>query len=183
MKPSSTDTQEVEQHLGEQGAPEGMSSEQAADLAALRAAAAPVAQPGQVVEAEPERPDLGTEIAGAVTMAVALLGPIYPSLREIYTPETTQAAAGAVAAVCNKHGWLQGGMMGEYGEEITCLLIVGPLALATYKGVQADNAARAKTEPAKEGGELLDLSAPAAPAGPAPGEPVGQKTVTFGAPA
>lgn len=177
MKPSSTDTQEIEQHLGEPDAP---SAEQAADLAALRAAATPEAQPGALVEVEPAGPDLGTEIAGAVTMAVALLGPIYPSLKEIYTPETTQAAAGAVAAVCNKHGWLQGGMMGEYGEEITCLLIVGPLALATYKGVQADNAERAKTEPATEPGDLLDVAAPPAPAAPATGAPVGQKTVTFG---
>lgn len=173
MKPSSTDTQAIEQHLGEPDAP---SAEQAADLAALRAAAMPDAQPGALVQAEPAGPDLGTEIAGAVTMAVTILGPMFPSLREIYTPEATQAAAGAVAAVCNKHGWMQGGMMGQYGEEITCLLIVGPLAVATYKGVQADNAARAKADPMKEGGDPLEVAAPE----PAAGEPIGQKTVTFG---
>lgn len=177
MKPSSTDTQEIERDIEQAG--EGASSEQAADLAALQAAAMPDAAPGAPVAAEPAGPDLAQELAAAVTVAVAILGPIYPSLKEIYTEQATQSAAGAVAAVCNKHGWLQGGMMGKYGEEITCLLVVGPLAVATYKGIQADTAARERAKPATEPGDLLDLAQPAPE--PAPG--VGQKTVTFGAPA
>lgn len=173
MKPTNTETQQVERDI--QGA---ATDEQAADLAALMAAAgggAPGA-PATAAEPEPQGPDLAAEIAGAVTVAVATLGPIFPSLAGIYTPEVTQAAAQAVARVCEKHGWLQGGLMGKWGEEIACLAIVGPLAFQTYQGVRADLAARAPAkEPERIGG--VDLTAKA------PTETPGSKTVTFGAPA
>lgn len=135
MKPTNTETQQVERDI--QG--QGMASEQAADLARLQAAATDV-DAAAPVEAEPQRqgPDLAAEISGVITVAVQTLAPMFPSLRGIYTEETTQAAAGAVAAVCNKHGWLQGGMFGEYGEEIACLAVCGPLAFATMQGVRAD---------------------------------------------
>lgn len=168
MKPSNTETQEVERAI------EAQSSEQAADFAALQAMAGQ--EPGEEVEAQEQQApgvDLATEIAGLVQAAVGMLAPMFPSLPGIYTPEATQAASVAVAGVCNKHGWMQNGMMGRYGEEIACALIVGPLAFATYKGVQADIAARQPVE--RMGGP--DLSAPVPVAGPAP-----SKVVTFGAP-
>jgi hypothetical protein len=150
MKPSNTDTQEIEKQL---------SSEQGADLAALMKSAGEGAPaPGEPETApEPIRPDLQTEIAGLLKVAVATLGPLFPSIKDIYTDQTIGAASGAVAAVCEKRGWLQGGLMGEWAEEITALAVVGPLAFATYQGVKADIAAR---EPKKE-------SAPAALAAPA----------------
>lgn len=149
--------------------------EQAADLAALQATAASEAAPGAPGapgEAEAAGPDLAQEIAGLVSVAVATLGPLFPSLRETYTPEVTQAAAQAVAAVCRKHGWMQGGMMGEWGEEIACAAIVGPLAFQTYQGIQTDMAARA---PAKKPERIAgpDLSAEPPPT------TAGQKTVSF----
>ncbi|MEG2045804.1 MAG: hypothetical protein RR100_03045 [Comamonas sp.] len=150
------------------------SSEQAADFAALQAAAGP--EPGTEVENQEQQApqvDIAQEIAGLVQAAVGMLAPMFPSLPGIYTPEATQAASVAVAGVCNKHGWMQGGMMGRYGEEIACALIVGPIAFATYKGVQSDLAARQPVE--RIGGP--DLSAPVPVAGPAP-----SKVVTFGAP-
>lgn len=173
MKPTNTNTQEVERQIEGQGA---QSAEQAAELAALQAMAGPV--PGQE-ESEGEQevaavPDLAQEIAGLVQAAVGMLAPMFPSLPGIYTPEATQAAAAATAAVCNKHGWMQGGMMGRWGEEIGCALIVGPLAFATYHGVKADIAARQPAEPSRSGD--LNLSAPV-PTAPGTG-----KGVTFGAP-
>ncbi|QXZ10956.1 hypothetical protein KUF54_07115 [Comamonas sp. Y33R10-2] len=150
------------------------SSEQAADFAALQAAAGP--GPDEVAAEEQQeqgRHDLGAEIEGLLQMAVGMLAPMFPSLPGIYTPEATQAASAAVAGVCNKHGWMQGGMMGRYGEEIACALIVGPMAFATYKGVKGDIAARQPVE--RIGGP--DLSAPVPVSGPAP-----SKVVTFGAP-
>lgn len=170
MKPSSTDTQQVERDIATT-----TTSEQAADLAALAAAAndgAPGA-PATLAEQEPPRRDLAAEITGLVTAAVAALGPMFPSLKTIYTPETTQAAAGSIAAVCDKHGWLADGLGGKWGEEIACAFIVGPLAFATYQGVRADLAARA---PAKAP-ERLDGPNLAAQA---PTEVPGSKTVTFG---
>lgn len=168
MKPSNTETQEVERAI------EAQSSEQAADFAALQAMAGP--EPGAEVEAQEQQApqvDLAKEIAGLVQAAVGMLAPMFPSLPGIYTPEATQAASMAVAGVCNKHGWMQGGMMGRYGEEIACVMIVGPLAFATYQGVKSDIADRQPVE--RIGGP--DLSAPVPVAGPAP-----SKAVTFGAP-
>lgn len=173
MRPSSTTTQQVERDI-ERATP----SEQAADLAALQAAAnepAPGA-PATVPEQAEQGPDLAREITGLVTAAVAALGPMFPSLKGIYTPEVTQAAAQAVAAVCEKHGWMQGGLMGKWGEEIACVAIVGPLAFTTWQGIKADLAARAPAkEPERLGGVNLAAQAPT--------ETPGQKTVTFGAPA
>lgn len=150
------------------------SSEQAADFAALQAAAGP--GPDEVAAEEQQeqaRPDLAVEIAGLVQAAVGMLAPMFPSLPGIYTPEATQAASVAVAGVCHKHGWMQGGVMGRWGEEIACVAIVGPLAFATYQGVKSDIADRQPVE--RIGGP--DLSAPVPVAGPAP-----SKAVTFGAP-
>jgi hypothetical protein len=172
MKPSNTETQEVERAI-EAGAP---SSEQAADLARLHAMAGPA--PGEEAEeSQPEevaRPDLASEIEGIVMGAVAMMAPMFPSLPGIYTPQATAAASQAVAQVCHKHGWLQSGMMGRWGEEIACAAIVGPLAFATYQGVKSDVAAR---QPAAERLEGANLSAPVPVAAPA-----GSKVVSFGAP-
>lgn len=173
MKPTNTNTQQVEREIAGT-----TTTEQAADLAALQAAAndgAPGA-PAPAAEPAPQGPDLAREITGLVTAAVAALGPMFPSLKAIYTPEVTQAAAQSIAGVCDKHGWLQGGVMGKWGEEIACLAVVGPLAVATYQGVKADLAARAPAKaPERIDGPNLAAEAPTAPAV--------SKAVTFGAPA
>jgi hypothetical protein len=145
-------------------------NEQAADLAALEAAAA--AAPPQPGDPVPEAlPNLAEEVAGMIKVLVATLAPAFPSLNEIYTPETTQAAAGAIGAVCEKHGWLNGGLFGKWGEEIACVAIVGPLAMATYKGVNADlEKARAKEKPKAIENQAAPVTAP----GPQ------SKVVTFG---
>lgn len=165
-------------------APE-LSQEQAADRAALLAAA----NEGQAVPvtdtdtgpAVGELEKITAELAGLVTTVTAVLGPAFPSLTKIYTPEATQAAAGAVAAVCVKHGWLSGGVFGEYGEEITAALVVGPLAIATVQGIKADMAARAAKE-APKAGPVAGIAGPDLGAQVQAG-PVGSKEVTFGAPA
>lgn len=123
--------------------------EQAADLAALTAAAAAADPVPGAPGATPELqgPDIAKEVAGLVAMAVATLGPLFPSLRDTYTEPVTAAAAQAIAAVCDKHGWMQGGLMGQWGEEIACLAILGPLGFQTYQGIKADLAAREAKEP------------------------------------
>lgn len=157
-----------------------MNTEQAADFAALQSsaneadAAADAAVTGQ--EQAQQGPDLGQELAGLIKVAVVTLSPMFPSLGRTYTPEVTEAAAGAIAAVCNKHGWMQGGMMGKWGEEIACAAIVGPLALSTYQGIRADLAERAARDKPSERIAGPDLSAPV------PTEQAGARTVTFGAP-
>ena len=105
--------------------------------------AAPGAEPAQA------GPTLAQEIEGLVSLAVKVLTPAFPSLPSIYTDEITGAAAGAVAAVCQKHGWLSGGLAGEYGEELAALVIVGPLAVQTYSACKADAEARRAKAPPK----------------------------------
>ncbi len=157
-----------------------MSAEQRADFAALQAQAAgapPV--PGTEPQPQETGPDLAQELAGLITVATVTLRPLFPSLEATYTPEVTQAAAGAIAAVCNKHGWMQGGMMGEWGEEIACAAIVGPLAFSTYQGIRADIEARTKTAKQIEA-RTLRQDGPELEA-PAPAQQAGAKTVQFGA--
>lgn len=154
-----------------------MPAEQAADLAALQAAAddaPPVPGTPEASEAPPPA-DLAKELTGLIGVAVATLSPMFPSLKDTYTPETTAAAAGAIAAVCDKHGWFQGGMLGEWGPEIACALIVGPLALATYQGINADlqDMRAKKRKPDQIEGPNLTAQPPAGA--------VGSKTVSFGA--
>jgi hypothetical protein len=132
---------------------EQLSSEQAQDLAALEMGVAE--SPMLPGEEEPQDPaeTLGEEIAGIVLSLAAVLSPALPSIRKIYTPETTKAAGAAIAAVCVKHGWLSGGVMGEWSEEISAAIILLPLGVATYQGVKSD---------------VAELKAKALPAGKAP---------------
>lgn len=112
--------------------------EQAQDLAALEAAAVGDEQATQPEGEQAQAPDLANELKGLIAVAVATLSPIFPSLKEIYTDQATSTAAQAIAGVCNKHGWLGGGMFGKWGEEIAAVAVLAPLALATYTGVKND---------------------------------------------
>lgn len=153
----------------DQTAPEAaQASSAAADWAALEAAAnegaGAVAAP-----VEPAGPDLAQELTGLILAFVAVATPIFPSLGAIYTPETAGAAAGAVASVCVKHGWLEGGVMGEYAEEVTAAIVLLPLAVATNNGIRADlDARRAKeAEKAPKAGTVIAAPEPG-PDGTAP---------------
>ena len=112
-----------------------ISPEQSADLAALQA------QAGEAAVAEGAAPagvDLAAEIKGLVLAFVAISRPLLPSLGGIYTEETTGAASEAVARLCQKYGWLSGGLMGDYGEEVAAAIVLLPLGVATYQGVRTD---------------------------------------------
>lgn len=122
---------------------EEMSAEQRADLDALRASVEGV-EPVSVSVPERAGLSLADELAGYVLLAVPIIQPMLPSVAAIYTPEVTKAAAAAVAAVCEKYGWLQGGMGSKYQEEIAAVVILGPLAFATIKAGKADMAALKK---------------------------------------
>lgn len=138
-----------------------MSAETLMAIAAEDAAdvpAAPPAAPGEAMAAAaPAGVDIAAEIGGIVSMLVKVLEPAFPSLPGIYTPEVTAAASGAVAALCQKHGWLREGIGGKYGEELAVALIVGPLAVQTVVAVKADMAARQKTPLAPSGEAVPDV--------------------------
>lgn len=119
--------------------------------------------PGEAPPPPPPRVDLAKEFKGVATFVAGFAGKAFPSLKEVYTPDTINDLADAAAAVCVKHGWLTGGFTGAYAEEMALLLVAGPLALATVDAIEKDRAAIAR---AKRG----ELGAPAEPgAAPAPG--------------
>lgn len=133
---------------------------------------------GQPIQEAPPV-DIAGEIAGLVKIAVGILTPVLPSLGEIYTEQTIGACAGAIAGVCNKHGWMQGGVMGKWGEEIAAGAILLPIAYATYNGVKGD-LARLEQKAKEKGGKVksVDLTAPKPEA--VPTDAPGAKTVSFG---
>lgn len=159
--------------------PDQMNEEMAADLAALEVLAAdePGAAPGAPGAAPaPAVSSLDEELAGLLQLGAKMAQPAFPSAAAIYSPQICQSLGAAWAELCNKHGWLQGGVMGgEYKEEVMCAVITLPLAFATYQAALNDLAAMRQAKPGEPGD--------AAPA-PAPGtyqEP-GAKTVSVGVP-
>ena len=165
-------------------------SEAAMDLRALERMAGedPGAQPDpEAVAAELARPSLDEEIAGALKLLSKVIAPMFPTVAAVYSDDACNAVGAAVAPVCDKHGWLQGGMAGEWGPEIMCLVVVGPMAYATYTAVQGDLAAMAakkRTEADRKGlSQEARQIAPERPQEPPGGFRVpGSDTVTFGAP-
>lgn len=125
-----------------------MPAEQAADLAALQAGAAE--QGAAILAAEeanaPPAVDLAGEISGLLLAFVAMAKPILPSLSRIYTEETAGAAGGAIASLCNKHGWMTGGLLDGYGEEVAAAVVLIPLTISTVQGVKADIAENNRRE-------------------------------------
>ncbi len=168
---------------------QGADGEMAADLKALMRAAGddPAAQPDpEEVAAELAKPAMNVEISGALKLLSKLAAPIFPTVAAVYSDEACDAVGAAVAPVCEKHGWLQGGMMGEWGPEIMCLVVVGPMAFATYTAVQTDLAALAEKKRAKgeRTGQVPDPQlAPAKPTlVPGVMRVPGSDTVSFGLP-
>lgn len=156
-------------------------AEEAAHLARLNATAAegePEGGPHLVDTAEPPAVNLEAELSALLRVGVAVLGPMFPSLREIYTNETIQTVGAVVAPVCRKNGWLSQGVGGKYAEEMAAGAVLLPLAVATYAGVSADLEAR-KAAQRKDPEPLPDLTANSAPAPAA--APAPEKRVTFGA--
>jgi hypothetical protein len=123
-------------------APE-LDGEQAAAFASLQARADAQHVPGQA-EPEPEAPSvpLADQISGMLGMLVGVVTPMFPSLALIYTPEAVEQVGVALQPLCEKHGWFEDGISGKYGEEVMALIVVGPLAYATYAGISSDIAAR-----------------------------------------
>lgn len=173
----------IEQDQDQDSAPE-MSAEQAADFAALQAAAnsGEPAPAGQGQDPEPARLKLADEISTMLGLLVGVVTPIFPSLAGIYTPEVIQAVGNASQPLCEKHGWLQDGVGGKYGEEIMFLAVVAPLAWATHGAVKTDLAARAATKPPEQRGGLI-ASAGIESSTATPDQVIDPRarTVTFGA--
>lgn len=125
--------------------------------AAVDAAAVPQFEQVQAVAGPDPVQVLAVEVSGLITILLALLGPPFPSLKAIYTPDVIDQLSRSVAVVCVKRQWLEGGFMGDYAEEMTLALIVLPLGVQTYRAVKADLAVlKAKDVTPEEGEEKQD---------------------------
>lgn len=131
-----------------------MSDEQKADYAALRAGVGEeVVDTGGAVS---PGGDLASELTGAILLLVACAAPAFPCLPGIYTQETTEKASAVIAALCRKHGWLQGGLAQGHGEEMAAAIVLLPLAYVTYTGIRGDlDAKKPVTVPATEKMQVL----------------------------
>lgn len=134
-----------------------MSGEQLSAFASLQAKAEGQIVPGDPVEEKEEVAPplpLADEISSMLGMFIGVAGPMFPSLESIYTPDAIKRVGVALQPLCEKHGWLQDGIGGKYGEELMALFVVGPLAYATYAGIASDIASR------KQKREVKPLEAP-----------------------
>lgn len=106
--------------------------------------------PGAVMEAQAEAEvmSLAAENTAGVGfilgMAVPLIGKMYPSLLEVYTPKACSAVGAAMGPVLAKYGVNLKELGGAYKEEVAALFVCGPIAWATVAGIKADIAARAR---------------------------------------
>lgn len=128
-EPQAGGTKELDLLIQEAG---GMEADRAALAPEAVAAAQEEAQQGDLIR------ENGQAIYTGLEIAVPLLAGLFPSVGAIYTDEVKQRVAGALAPVCAKYGWEIKGIGGQYKEEIGAAIVLLPLALATYKGVQAD---------------------------------------------
>lgn len=126
----------------------GLSAEDAALIAqgaALDAEAAP--QPIDAATGQPIAPtDYGTEAAMLLSTLVLIAAPFFPSIPRIWTDAKRKAVAAAAAPVMEKYGFTLGDFMGAYKEEITLLVVAGPVILETIDGIKADRAAAKATD-------------------------------------
>lgn len=162
------DVREQEQNQGQQ--PGSLSAEAQADLAALDAQAEKLTGgepgPGEAVQVGGEAGatgpvpsvDLAEEIAGLLEVVIGMLSIPMPALETIWTPDKIKLAAGRTAAVCNKRGWLQGGITGGYAEEIALLMTVGPMLMASYKVYKETKAEADKAIQAARDGARADAA-------------------------
>lgn len=125
-------------------------------------------------QAQAEAMGLSDQNSQAVGMmlglAVPILSRLYPSLEQVYTPETCGALSASLGPVLAKYGVNLTEWGGAYKEEIGALFVCGPVAWATVQGIKADIAARAGAPAAVPVAGPATLN-PAPPAtGPRPGD-------------
>lgn len=134
-----------------------MGDEQAADLRRLQLAAAEpdadqasqeaAAADQAAAEQDSHAQGNSQQVAFILALAVPILGQIFPSILEIYTDQAQAAVSGTVGPVLTKYGVDLSNMATDYGAEIACVMVCGPIALATYKGVSSDLAAKKEQAP------------------------------------
>ena len=81
------------------------------------------------------------------SLAVPILGRLYPCIADIYTDPTCDQLATVLGPLLTKYGINLGDMGDKWGVEIAAVIVCGPVVMATYKGIQTDIAMRADPLP------------------------------------
>jgi len=126
-----------------------------AEAAAIDAQLAPATPTPEQPAAPQVSPNDIAEMSALLQIVAGMFSPLFPSLANVYTPQSCDALASAAIPVMAKHGWSVSGLLGNYAEEVALLAVAAPMALATYGGIKADIAsakskAKAKDEEASE---------------------------------
>ncbi|MBB5190675.1 hypothetical protein HNQ50_001397 [Silvimonas terrae] len=93
-------------------------------------------------EPEPLPADPAAEFGIVLTMARAVLAPLYPSLSKVYTDDVIANLSRAAAPVMGKYGFTSNGFLEKFGPEITLAVVAVPVALETVKAIRHDTAER-----------------------------------------
>jgi hypothetical protein len=93
-------------------------------------------------------------VFGIFELALPIVGEAFPSLNTIYTEEARGKIAAVLGPLLAKYGINVHEVGGRYKEELAAGFVCVPIAIATYKGIKADIAARepapkAVAQPAK----------------------------------
>lgn len=172
MKPSSTDTQQIEREIDAGNAPGN--PEQAADLAALQSMASD-GEPAPGAAGQDQAPAIPEPSAQSVALASMLIGAARPLLCFAIKPlrgapdELWEPLAPGVAGVLDHYDLGQSELL----RNPWARLALCALPLAGYVVTHAEPEEK-PAEPQRLAGPDLSATAPA--------EPAGAKTVTFGAP-
>lgn len=77
-------------------------------------------------------------IAASITMAVGMLSPLFPSLKQVYTEDAIGKLASTSNALAQKHGFVLSEFFTKWKEEIAFGAVGIPIAMATYQAVLHD---------------------------------------------
>lgn len=122
----------------------------AAELAAADAQLSnEIAPPEQLPEGQPAPViDPAAAVRAILTVAVRMLALPFPSLREVYTPQTIEGVAAVAGALALKRGWTISS--GRFAEEIAFASDVLPVGYRTYRAIEYDLEARKAANDAKK---------------------------------
>ena len=111
------------------------------EATALETEAAPKPAPGEhgTPEHAAEVMNTATELAGALTMARAMLSPVmawWPHYSAAWSDATIKQISQAGAEVMDRHGWTMGEAWSKYGPYVALAGALLPPCVVTYQAVQ-----------------------------------------------
>lgn len=116
----------------------------------------PIPEPGKSVQVRENAEEKINTQAGhvrkALEMALMILGPMFPTLKKVYTPKVIESVSVTSGALAVKYGWDLD--LIKFEEEIAFAFVMYPVAMGTYQAVLHDLNAKKVIQ-----GETVEASA------------------------